>query len=856
MAETFGRGAMTNHWNDIANSDRILVIAGNPAENHPAAYGHITEAIDRGAKLIVVDPRFTRSASKAHIYCQIRSGTDVAFIGGIINWILEDMDENPEKYNMTYVREYTNAAYLVNPDYKGPDDPALDGLFDGYNEGTRSYNRSPATSTWTYQLNEGGIPKKDKNLEDPNCVFQILKKHFARYNKDKVCEITGAPEEKFLEVARTFAESGAPGKSGTLMYAMGATQHTNGAQIIRSYAIMQLLLGNIGVAGGGIQAMRGESNVQGSTDMCLLSHILPGYLVMTQHTDETLQGYLDRVTPKSSDGLSLNWWKNTPKYVVSLLKAWWGDAATKENDFGFHYLPKPRAGKNYTHIAVFEAMEKGDEAKKEKVKGLMCWGQNPAVGSPNVNQTLKALDTLDWLVCVDLWETETSIFWKRPGLSQSDMEAIDTEVFMLPALASFEKEGSVTNSGRWMQWRYKCADGPPEARADLDIMGDLMTRIRGLYLGDHEAPNRDAIINLTWDYGSHVDPVEIAKEMNGYDLATGKLMTSFANLKDDGTTTSGNWLYCNSFVEQDSLDAFEKAHLDMWPEARLIGNRAARRYKVDVGNGGYDAAAGYKEVGLHSYYAWCWPVNRRIIYNRASVDLDGQPWDTEHPVLAWIDDSVKWKGDVPDGGGNPTNKGGHHPFIMRSTGHAQLFGGVVGPRETSLADGPFPEHYEPWESPLGANPLSGTKNDPVIKIWRPDEQSMPNEYPIVATTYRVVEHWQAGQMTRNLSWLVEMMPEPFVELSEELAADRKINNGDKVVVRNKRGEMKAVALVTKRFKPFKMNGTTVHQIGMPWHWGYAGLSQGDSANVLTPSVGDPNTTIPEYKAFLCDIRRA
>jgi formate dehydrogenase-N alpha subunit len=848
---------MTNHWNDIANSDRILVIAGNPAENHPAAYGHITEAIERGAKLIVVDPRFTRSASKAHIYCPIRSGTDVAFIGGIINWVLNDMEKNPTNYNMTYVKEYTNAAYLVDENYKGPDE--LDGLFEGYNPTGRSYNRSATNSPWKYQLDGSGVPVRDDSLQNPKCVFQILKKHFSRYTPEVVNKISGAPVQKFEEVARTFAESGATGKAGTLMYAMGATQHTNGSQIIRSYAIMQLLLGNIGVAGGGIQAMRGESNVQGSTDMCLLSHILPGYLNMTQHTDQNLQQYLDRVTPKSNEpsAKNLNWWGNTPKYVVSLLKAWWGDAATDANDFGFHYLPKPHAGKNYTHIAVFDAMEKGDEAKKEKIKGLMCWGQNPAVGSPNANQTLKALETLDWLVCVDLWETETSIFWKRPGANPGNNQ---TEVFMLPALASFEKEGSVTNSGRWMQWRYKCADGPADARADLDIMSVLMQKVIGLYKDDLGAPGRDAIVNLTWNYGEEVDPLAVAKEVNGYDLATGKLMASFSSLKADGTTSSGNWLYCNSYVEEANLDAFEKAHLDMWPDAKYVGNRAARRYGADVGNGGYDTAAGYKNVGLHSYYAWCWPVNRRIIYNRASVDLDGNPWDADHPVIEakYNEETAKWSwiGDVPDGGGNPMNNGGHKPFIMRSTGLAQLFGGVVGPRETSLADGPFPEHYEPWESPLDANPLSGTKNDPVIKIWRPEEQSTASEYPIVATTYRVVEHWQAGQMTRNLPWLVEQMPDMFVELSEELAEDKGISNGDKVVVWNKRGEISAIALVTKRFKPFQMNGTKVHQIGMPWHWGYAGLSTGDSANVLTPSVGDPNTTIPEYKAFLCDIRRA
>ena len=836
---------MTNSWNDIENSDYILVIAGNPAENHPAAYGHITIAMEKGAKLLVVDPRFTRSASKATLYCPIRSGTDVAFIGGVIKYVMDDMEVHPENYNMTYINQYTNFTFLVNPSYQGP--PDLDGLFSGYNPSGRTYDKS----TWTYQYEDGSnVPKRADNLQDPNCVFQIVKKHFARFTPEMVNKISGAPQEKFLEVAQTFAQSGAVGKSGTIMYAMGATHHTIGTQIIRSYAILQLLLGNIGVAGGGIQAMRGESNVQGSTDQALLSNNLPGYLNMTQHTDQSLQTYLNRVTPVTRGPVSLNWWQNTPKYAVSLLKAWWGEVATADNEFAFHNLPKPHAGKNYTHIALFEAMGKGD------IKGLMCWGQNPAVGSPNAGQTRTALANLDWLLCIDLWETETSVFWKRPDLTLEETQAIQTEVVLLPALASFEKEGSVTNSARWMQWRYKCADGPPEARADLEIINELMTRIRALYEQDSAAPGRDIVGNLTWDSENYNDPSVVAKELNGYDLTTGKLMASFANLKSDGTTSSGNWIYCNSYVEQESLDAFEKANLDMWIDPKYVGNRAARRYTVDVGNGGYNADAGYKDIGLHSYWAWCWPLNRRIIYNRCSVDLDGAPFDTKRPIHLWDNAGAKWVGDVPDGGGKPMNQGGHLPLIMRSDGVGSLFTANLGTREASLADGPLPEHYEPWESPLAVNPLSGTKISPVITIWHPDEQGTPDEYPIVATTYRVVEHWQAGQMTRNLPWLVEQMPNMFAELSEELAARKGIANGEEVIIWNKRGQIKAVALVTKRFKPFQLNGTQVDQIGMVWHFGYVGLATGDSANLLTPTIGDPNTTIPEYKAFLCDVRKA
>ena len=850
---------MTNHWNDVANSDYIMVIAGNPAENHPAAYGHITKAVERGAKLIVVDPRFTRSASKAHIYCPIRSGTDIAFIGGVIRYVINDMiDTNWANYNKTYLTEYTNASYVVNDQFKGPAD--LDGLFVDYDAGKRTYGKTK----WTYQTDAAGIPIKDKDLQNANCVFQLLKKQFDRYTPEMVNKTTGMPQEKFLEAARTFAESGAVGKAGNVMYAMGATHHTNGAQIIRSYGVLQLILGNVGIAGGGIQAMRGESNVQGSTDAGLLFGNFPGYLNALVHKDVNLQKYKERTTPVTADSKSLNFWKNTDKFMVSLLKAWWGEAATSGNEFGLHFLPKYNSGKNYSYIAVFEAMEKGD------IKGLMCWGMNPAVGAPNAEQARKAMANLDWLVCTDLWETETSIFWKRPGVDPAE---INTEVFLLPAAGSFEKEGSVTNSGRWMQWRDKCADPPGEARTDLDMINELMVEIRRLYK-DEGGQFPEAILNLTWDYGTEVDASQVAKETNGYYLSgekQGQLINGFGNLANNGTTSCGSWIYCGCYVGQESLDAFEKKHLTgevkIWPDDKFIGNRAARRYPVDVGNGGYDAASGYKEIGLYSYYAWSWPVNRRIVYNRASVDLNGEPWDKDHPVLWWLNEA--WKGDVIDGtatgaASKPLAQGGQYPFIMRSEGHACLFAPNNGNREASLADGPFPEHYEPWESPLPVNPLSGkTKDepgfsDPAFKIWRPSERSDPSEYPIVASTYRVVEHWQAGQMSRNLPWLVEQMPNMFVEMSEELAdsLEPRVKNGDEVKVWNTRGEIGAVAVVTKRFKPFQMNGTTVHQIGMPWHWGYAGLSKGDSANVLTPSVGDANSMCPEFKAFLCDIRRA
>ena len=669
-------------------------------------------------------------------------------------------------------------------------------------------------------MDADGIPIKDESLENPDCVFQLMKKHFARYTPQQVNAICGTPADAFLEVCRTFAASGRAGKSGTILYAMGTTQHTYGTQNIRSYCLLQLLLANIGIAGGGINAMRGESNVQGSTDHCLLFHILPGYLKVPVQSDATLAEYITRTTPTTSDPRSLNWWKNTDKYIVSLLKAWYGDNATAENDFGFHYLPKIDSSQNYSHISLFEAMNDG------VIKGFMCWGQNPAVGGPNVNLERAAMDKLDWMVVTDIWHTETANFWRRPG---ADKAAIPTEVFLLPAKNSWEKEGSVTNSSRWMQWRYQAADGPGEAEDDLWMLDQIARRLKNLYAAEG-GPGAESLTKLDWDYGAdHPDVREVAKEINGYDLATGKLAASFSALKADGTTSSGNWLYCNSYVEPEAE-----------PDAPIPGNRASRR--------GLDDGPFY--IGLYSKWSWCWPVNRRIIYNRASVDLDGNPWDAEHPVIKWNQDkgdSGGWDGDIPDGGAAPMNQGGYYPFIMKAEGHSRFFG-------PGMAEGPLPEHYEPWEAPV-TNAMSGQQSNPAFKIWRPDEHGTPDKYPIVCSTYRVCEHWQGGQMTRNMPWVIEAMPEPFVEMSEELAAERGIANGEKVIVESARGKVDVVAVVTKRFKPFRLSGKTVHQVGVTWHWGFTGLSTGDSANMLTPHVGDANTMIPEFKAFLVDVKK-
>ncbi len=832
---------MTNHWTDVSLSDVILVIGANPAENHPASFNHIEKALEKGSKLIVVDPRFNRSAAKADIYTQLRSGTDIAFIGGIINFVIKDIETNPANYNMTYITEYTNAPHLLNPNFKTPAD--LNGLFSGYNATTRSYNKAD----WTYQVDAAGIPLRDKTLKDPNSVFQVMKRHFARYTPAKVQEITGVTQDKFDVIARTFAATGRTGKAGTIMYAMGATQHTNGTQIIRAYGILQMLLANIGVAGGGINALRGESNVQGSTDYGILFGNLTGYLKQPVETDVSLTAFSNapRAFALATEPKSLNWWKNTPKYTTSLMKSFYGTNATKDNDFGFHWMPKNDTGANYSWIPLFKNMYDG------KIKGLLCFGMNPAVSGPNQTQTVQGLEKLEWMVVTDLWETESANFWKRPGV---DPTSIKTEVFVLPAACSYEKEGSVTNSSRWMQWRYKAVEPPGDAKDDAYMVVRIFQELRKLYNAETNADLKlkaEPITKLDWPYDPS-DPEltrKIAKEINGYNLTTGKLVTNFTTLADDGTTTCGNWLYSGSYVEPEALDAYEKAHPELFPTG-MIGNRSARRDITDAHPLSILDAAGQPiKVGLNTYFGWAWPLNRRIIYNRASVDLDGNPWDKEHPVIKW--DGAKWLGDVADNAAAPLSQAaGVLPFIMNTEGVGKLWG-------PGLTDGAFPEHYEPWESPV-ANAMNDNllaQYDPTFKIWEGglDIKGSPADYPIVCTTFRVVEHWQAGGLSRNLPWLVELVPQPYVEISEALASDKGIKSGDLVKVSSARGSVELAAMVTRRIQPFNLSGKTIHQVAMPWHWGWAGLTQGASANILTPNAGDANTMIPESKAFLVKI---
>lgn len=807
---------MTNHWIDIRNADVILMMGGNPAENHPVSFKWVMDAKKRGAKLLSVDPRFTRSSSKADIYAPLRSGTDIAFLNGMIKYLFDN-----KLYDEFYITRYTNAPFLMNTDFKMPGD--LDGVFSGYDATKRKYD----TSAWKFQTDENGVIKKDMTLSDPNCVLQLLKKHVSRYTVEMVENITGTPKEKLLEVYRAYASTGGPNKAGTIMYAMGWTQHTVGTQNIRTMSIIQLLLGNMGVAGGGVNALRGESNVQGSTDQCLLFHILPGYLRTPRAKDKTLKEYNDNYTPKTKEPMSANWWSNYPKYSVSLLKAHHGKNATKDNDFGYDRLPKLDDDQNASWLMLFDQMFNG------KFEGFFAWGMNPACSGSNAGKVRKALAKLKWMVNVNLFDSETGSFWHGPELNPKD---IKTEVFQLPCSSFLEKEGSITNSGRWAQWRYKAANPPGQAKPDAEIMDELYWRVKELYEKEG-GTYPDPVVKLDWSYGGKgkISTHEIAKEINGYFLEDkqigdtlykkGTLVPSFALLQDDGSTSSGNWLYCASYTEK--------------------GNMMARRSKKDPTG-----------LGLYSEWAWCWPVNRRIIYNRASVDEDGRPRNPERPVISW--DGTKWVGDVPDGGWPPLNNKEKTKlaFIMKPHGVGSIFG-------PGLADGPFPEHYEPLECPIEKNPMSSQRINPTVKLFKQDGEDVyltcDPRYPFVGTTYRVTEHWQTGVLSRHIPWLLEMQPQLFVEMSKELAELKEIKNGDELIVSSARGKVLAIAIVTDRFKPFKIMGSTVHQVGLPWHFGWQypeDGSGGDSANLLTPTIGDANTMIPETKAFMVNVEKA
>jgi len=800
---------MTNSWTDIGVSDCVLIMGSNAAENHPIAMKWILRAKDMGGKIISVDPRFTKTSAKADIFAPLRSGTDITFLGGIIKYILDN-----DLIQKDYVVNYTNAACIVGQKYD-----FKDGLFSGYNPDKRAYDRA----MWAFEKDEKGIVKTDPTLQHKRCVYQLMKKHYSRYDLDTVSSITGTPKEDLIKVYEAYAATRKPDKVGTMLYAMGWTQHTVGSQNIRAASIIQLLLGNVGMAGGGVNALRGESNVQGITDQALLFHIIPGYNPAVRSSDVSLAKYNEKNTPKTAEPKSVNWPQHRPKYIASFLKSMYGANATKDNDFGYQWLPKLDDGQNASWMFMFDEMHKG------KFSGFICLGMNPACSSPNANHTREALSKLDWLVDIDIFENETSTFWKGPGM---DPKKIKTEVFLFPASMYVEREGSITDSGRMAQWRYKAVEPAGESKADGQIVHELYMKVKALYEKDKKGVFPDPILKLKWDYAADgkLDPHLVAKEINGYWLEDktigdktykeGTLVPAFPLLQADGSTSCGNWIYSGSYTE--------------------AGNMMARRDKTPVAT-----------ANIFPKWGFAWPVNRRILYNRASVDLQGNPWDPKRAVITWDAAAKKWVGDVPDGPPPPLGlEGGRLPFIMKPDGVASIFG-------PGLADGPFPEHYEPLECPIEKNPLSSQRINPTIALFKEYKfATCDPKFPFVATTYRVTEHWQTGLMTRYLSLQVEAEPQMFVEMSEELAKLRGIKNGEWVLVSSPRGKVEAVAIVTKRWKPFKIAGQTIHQIGLPWCYGWLiPKDGGESSNLLTPTIGDANTAIPEYKAFMVNVEK-
>ena len=800
---------MTNHWIDIQHSDVILIQGSNAAENHPISFKWVMKAKEKGATVIHVDPRFTRTSARADLYVPIRPGTDVAFIGGMIKYMLDN-----KLYFEDYVKNYTNASFLVNPKFS-----FKDGLFSGYDAKKRSYDKS----TWTLDKDAKGMPTRDMTLKDPRCVLNVMHKHYSRYDLDKVSAITGTSKDELMQVYKAFTATGKKDKAGTVMYALGQTQSTIGVQKIRSLAIMQLLLGNIGICGGGVNALRGEPNVQGSTDHALLYHYLPGYLSAPKASQQALDGYIKAITPTTANPASPNWLGNTNKYVVSLLKSWYGENAGKDNEFCYPLIPKHDDGVKHDVLAMIDSMYAG------KIKGYICIGQNPCGSLPNTNKVRAAMTKLDWMVHVNIFDNESASFWKGPGL---DPKQVATECFLLPASANIEKEGSQANSGRWMQWLHKAVDGPGDCLSVGDMITRLALKMQALYAKD--GANPEQLLKMRFDYldaKGQFDAAKVARRINGefeQDVTInnvaykkGQPVPGFSLLQADGATSCGNWICSGSF----SADG---------------KNLMDRRGKEDPTG-----------LGLYPNWSYAWPVNRRIVYNRASVDPQGNPYNPAKALLQWKDG--KWIGDVPDGAWPPmASEGGKLPFIMKPEGVASFFG-------PGLGDGPFPEHYEPLESPLKNNLMSKQFNSPIITIFTSDKDKVASadpRFPVVMTTYSATEHWCSGALTRWQSWLVETQPHVYVELCKELAEERGIKNGDMVTISSARGALDAVAMVTTRLQPLKIDGKNVFLAGMTFNYGWLYPKDcGDTCNFLTPGVGDGNAGTPEYKAFMVNITK-
>lgn len=811
---------MTNHWVDIKNADLVLIMGGNAAEAHPCGFKWVIEAKHHNkAKLIVVDPRFTRSAAMSDYYAPIRAGSDIAFLAGVINYLLSN-----DKIQHEYVKAYTNASFIVGPDYKFDA-----GLFSGYDEAKRRYD----TKSWGYELDDKGFAKVDPTLEHPRCVLNVMKAHYARYTPEQVSKITGTPKDKFLKVCEMIAETSKPNRVMTIMYALGWTQHSQGSQMIRTAAIMQLLLGNIGLPGGGMNALRGHSNIQGLTDLGLLSTSMTGYMSLPRETEQDLETYYKPRAVKPLRPNQMSFWQNYPKFFVSHQKAWWGKAATAENEWAFHYLPK--WDKAYDVLQAFELMNQG------KLNGYICQGFNPVGSFPNKKKIVAGLSKLKYLVIIDPLITETAEFWKNHGEHHDvKSEEIQTTVFRFPSTCFAEEDGSLTNSGRWLQWHWKGAEPPGEAKGDPEIIAEIFTRMKAAYVKEGGA-FPDPILNLTWNYAQPTNPSaeEIAKEYNGKALAdvtdpkdptkvlvkAGEQIAGFGQLRDDGSTSSGCWIYAGA-----------------WTQA---GNQMARRDNSDPYG-----------IGQTLNWAWAWPANRRVLYNAASCDPNGKPWNAKRRLVAW--NGEKWGGsDVPDirPDANPTDADAVRPFIMTAEGVARLFA------PTGMAEGPLPEHYEPFETPLAANPMHPNnpkaKSNPAARVFKGDMEAFgtPKDFPYVATSYRLTEHFH--YWTKNVRTSAVVQPQQFVEIGEELAKEKGVANGDWVKVSSNRGFIKAVAVVSKRIASLDVDGKRVHTVGLPNHWGFVGVAKpGYLVNTLTPFVGDANTQTPEFKSFTVNLEKA
>jgi formate dehydrogenase major subunit len=849
LGTSFGRGGATGFQQDLANADCVIIQGSNMAEAHPVGFQWVVEAKNRGARIFHVDPRFTRTSALAHRFVPIRAGSDIAFLGGVVNYILSNELDFRE-----YVLAYTNAATIVSEDFRDTED--LDGVFSGFDPEKRVYDQR----SWMYEGREEHAPhhedshthretaaamrheshgppipadtRRDETLQHPRCVYQILKRHFSRYTAEVVEQACGVPRDAFEEVCRAWVENSGRERTTALVYSVGWTQHSVGVQYIRTGAIIQLLLGNMGRPGGGVMALRGHASIQGSTDIPTLFNLLPGYLPMPQAgKHQTFREWVDGIRHPGQKGF----WGNAPAFATSLLKAYWGEAATADNDYCFDYLPR-LTGDHGTYRQVLDMID-------GKVKGYFLLGQNPAVGSAHGRAQRLGMANLDWLVVRDLYMIESATFWKAgPEVETGEIVPgqCRTEVFVMPAASHVEKEGTFTQTQRMLQWREKALDPPGDCRSELWFFYHLGRIIREKLAGS-TLPRDRALLDLAWDYpvqGPYDEPsaAAVLQEINGYEIATGRLLSGFAELKDDGSTSCGCWIYSGVFAGG--------------------VNQAARR------------KPGREQDWVAREWGWVWPMDRRILYNRASADPEGRPWSERKKYVWWDAENGEWTGyDVPDfektkpptyrpppDASGPAAIAGDDPFIMQSDGKGWLY------VPAGLIDGPMPTHYEPAESPV-RNPLYRQQANPTRKTYERPDNPMHTEpdrhrevFPYVFTTSRLTEHHTAGGMSRTLAYLSELQPEMFVEVSPELAAERGLTHLGWAHVVTARAVIEARVMVTDRLTPLRIEDRIVHQVWLPYHWGSEGLVTGDSANDLFGIVLDPNVLIQESKVGTCDVR--